>query len=363
MQVTVTFLWNKKVGGEYVDLFIASAATEEGGGVDAPLFNPSDYRFIKWSTEDYREHVFSSMTVYAQCIPTWETLSFMSQSDLYAYLFEDNNFLRESASSDLLNEVYQELTSEGYRTQSGVDIGAKAESNFSDELSSLTGLSDLDPHNPEFGAYNDEAAANSIVNVKNLEIEFNVDKFTDETKKFIQNTVMPYVKHMIPSTAILSYKIKGEEKDELYFSPAISLHGNYSDDYNTDGVKTKQIKYSLVNVNIWQDDDDWYYLYYTIDNDTLNSGHTVNIKLTNANENDYLIYFCDSDTFTLSGSTFEEQKPNSGSTGVKITNTDANNAFDIKLENPFYIYDDEISGETVTHIVSVNLYVKKNDLG
>lgn len=57
----------------------------------------------------------------------------------------------------------------------------------------------------------DEAAANSIINSKLLEIVFNDNEYTDENeqkefKKYVNNVVLFYLKQIIPATAILSIK-------------------------------------------------------------------------------------------------------------------------------------------------------------
>lgn len=55
---------------------------------------------------------------------------------------------------------------------------------------------------------NDEAAANSIINVKNLHLKFvnNVDDIY-QYRKYLSETVLPYVKQVIPSTTILNTSI------------------------------------------------------------------------------------------------------------------------------------------------------------
>ena len=67
----------------------------------------------------------------------------------------------------------------------------------------------LDTFDPEDRVgKNGEAAANSIVNIKNLKIEFTLPNCSDKDKadfrKYIENSVMPYLTQMIPSTSILS---------------------------------------------------------------------------------------------------------------------------------------------------------------
>lgn len=59
--------------------------------------------------------------------------------------------------------------------------------------------------NPESGETTDEAAANSVVNVKNVIINFGTNG-NEYLKKYIETVVMPYLEHMIPSTTILKYR-------------------------------------------------------------------------------------------------------------------------------------------------------------
>lgn len=54
----------------------------------------------------------------------------------------------------------------------------------------------------------DEAAANSVINIKNIEINFGTSG-CEYLKKFIENVVFVYLKEMIPSTAIFSIKFDG----------------------------------------------------------------------------------------------------------------------------------------------------------
>ena len=70
--------------------------------------------------------------------------------------------------------------------------------------------------NPEEGSKSDEPAANSIVNLKNLDIIFYYP-FDEEGKtilplktdfeKYLLNVVMPYLEQVIPSTTIMTYDI------------------------------------------------------------------------------------------------------------------------------------------------------------
>lgn len=81
-------------------------------------------------------------------------------------------------------------------------------------------LSAYDPEIDESGK-NGEGAANSIVNVKNIELHFTIPSdFEDEDKKafrqYIESSVLPYLTQMIPSTAILG----------IYFDDGGGEHSN-----------------------------------------------------------------------------------------------------------------------------------------
>lgn len=85
-----------------------------------------------------------------------------------------------------------------YTTQSG-----------SEELFTSTQYRNMVPYNVEDeNNFSDEAAANSIVNNKQLFIEFMPDMTSPEsTFDFIENVVMFYVKQVIPSTTLLKYYV------------------------------------------------------------------------------------------------------------------------------------------------------------
>ena len=109
-------------------------------------------------------------------------------------------------------------------------VGAEAENDFQAALEvDLSGnpitvdyseiynrMSELLAFDPETRVGpNGEAAANSIVNVKNLDIEFTFpSEFNAQTKRefrhYIEESVIPYLTQMIPSTSILSWKFDGE---------------------------------------------------------------------------------------------------------------------------------------------------------
>ena len=67
----------------------------------------------------------------------------------------------------------------------------------------------VNPYNFEGGEKFDEAAANSLINIKNLTIDFN-GRCTDheEFYDYFIKSILPYLKQMIPSTSIVNIKVK-----------------------------------------------------------------------------------------------------------------------------------------------------------
>lgn len=82
--------------------------------------------------------------------------------------------------------------------------------------SGVTGATNSIAYNPESGgAKNDLSAANSIVNLKHLKIDFYMTGFNDNGKNeytdYITKKVLFYVKQMIPTTTIFEYTIGGSD--------------------------------------------------------------------------------------------------------------------------------------------------------
>lgn len=66
--------------------------------------------------------------------------------------------------------------------------------------------SNLESFNFEDGDSFDEAAANSILNDKRLILEFNKDLDNEEFKNYLNYSILPFLKQLIPSTTILEIK-------------------------------------------------------------------------------------------------------------------------------------------------------------
>jgi hypothetical protein len=103
---------------------------------------------------------------------------------------------------------------------SGPVVGSEANSHFKkgteEKYTRGTSLATVDPENDK--GTNGEAAANSIVNVKNIEIHFSLPHGQKERlKRYIEVTVIPYLTQMIPSTAILGWAF--DEDAESHITP------------------------------------------------------------------------------------------------------------------------------------------------
>lgn len=96
-----------------------------------------------------------------------------------------------------------------------IDSGLQEYVKVGKEAEDINFNSELIPYNFEGEVNYDEAAANSIINIKKLVIEFN-KKFNIETGfyEYVNRCVLPYLKQMIPSTTILEIKLNETPKTE-----------------------------------------------------------------------------------------------------------------------------------------------------
>lgn len=135
----------------------------------------------------------------------------------------DYDFLKNGDDED--NADYVSLLSAGFKTDTIVDN--KKCHFYQDSLSEKSGLkaisgeeSKLDDaffqklnkssEEAQITAINDECFANSIINIKNLRINFGTGE-NQYLRQYIRNVVLKYLEEMIPSTTILSYSFDGEK--------------------------------------------------------------------------------------------------------------------------------------------------------
>ena len=103
-----------------------------------------------------------------------------------------------------------------------------------------------------------EGASNSIINVKTVEFVFRIDNiFVDEFTKYLVDVILPYLKQIIPSTVIWSWRVEGrnpvhaeELLDEAAKSIALRVDGvayGLADDISDDYIANYQEKHDSRN--------------------------------------------------------------------------------------------------------------------
>ena len=111
----------------------------------------------------------------------------------------------EDINTGELYNIYAKFKEASYADE--INVGKKAYENKQTKLTT-----ELEAYNFETGetGSTDEAAANSIINVKNLEIKFNARFSTVEGfNEYLYNVIIPYVNQIIPSTTITKIYIDG----------------------------------------------------------------------------------------------------------------------------------------------------------
>lgn len=128
----------------------------------------------------------------------------------------DSKPVDDRCDGSLFYEIAELLASAG--TNNAPEVGLSAET----ILSGYGRYTFLDPFDPENNVgKNGEAAANSIVNIKNLDLVFNLPECSGSTcteeeskrfKQYVEASVMPYLMQMMPSTTILTLRFSDEEE-------------------------------------------------------------------------------------------------------------------------------------------------------
>ena len=123
-------------------------------------------------------------------VKTWFYSDTSAPNDMYL-VRQNDRCEYETIKDDENNEIHN-----GY-----VRVGAENTNTFFNSM--------VNPYNFEGGEKYDEAAANSLINIKNLTIDFNggcadYEEFYD----YFIKSILPYLKQMIPSTSIVNIKVK-----------------------------------------------------------------------------------------------------------------------------------------------------------
>ena len=165
----------------------------------------SGYTFYKEKQEDNRKCWFFSDNYNKKLGKYSEEITF-KEADVTSDRCDIRTFY----------DVFDVLSGAGQNQE--VNVGRTAGDYFQsgDVYTRGSSANTFDPETNSHGAHG-EAAANSIINVKNLNINFNLCgmlgnalPFFDEMTDYINNTVIPYLTQMIPSTTILSWSFNCE---------------------------------------------------------------------------------------------------------------------------------------------------------
>ena len=151
-------------------------------------------------------------------------------------------------------------------------VGDGAPSSFiNDSEATYNRISTLQAFNPEKPGEElaGEAAANSVVNVKNVVIDF-IPKIIagteDEMRAYINKTVIPYITQMIPSTTILTWSFDGSNITEdtvsghsLYIA-CTSIKNESGEEQGGSGIEEVYIPSLRQTSKEWEDNTDhWIY--------------------------------------------------------------------------------------------------------
>ena len=134
-----------------------------------------------------------------------------------------------------------------------INIGAYARPHFKEDTVEIYNRGSYAiAFNPEpNGAINGEAAANSIVNVKNMVINFNLEamelsSLSGQMIDYIDEIVIPYLTQMIPSTTILSWSFNGDNGGGSTTRRYLTLVPPSSTAPNTETIKLTPILHTIV---------------------------------------------------------------------------------------------------------------------
>ena len=211
---------NPHVGyGNYDDgnKFIERLAHVFSGAIDEGLFNDSIYTCDNGEIPEYVVNAgFNVEKDVVDNVKCWFFTDNAKQAKLLPLTTHYTEITDTQGDTYEIKDGYEESTASQV-----VNVGQTAYNN--NEVFMDTKLNAFNLETQETPS-NDEAAANSIINTKNVTIEFNKLKYNnDEFQKYLHEVILPYVKQVIPSTTILTIKyIGGDEFDVCQSAPVIT---------------------------------------------------------------------------------------------------------------------------------------------
>ena len=244
----------------------------------------SGYTFYKEKQEDNRKCWFFSDDYNVKLGKYGETI-----------LFREADVTQERCDIRTFYDALEVLSSANLNES--VNVGRDAESYFQSGNVYTRGSSGntFDPETNSHGAHG-EAAANSVINVKNMDINFNLcgmlgagSQFFTEMTDYINNTVIPYLTQMIPSTTILTWSFNCENNDGSTVKENVNVTGKFIQTNETSSDE-RDVEYTVSG---------------TIDQEESNSQETVEYTVIGMINQQDAVYSITE--YTVSGSINQEQ--------------------------------------------------------
>ena len=175
-------------GKEYIEYFKKLFKyTIENGGFNDEAFDCETGEI----EEDIIDCGFQLDDYVIDNVKTWYYTDTNGQNDLFVVKKDEDGKYVEESSNPLPK------------------VGSYNTNNFFD--------SEVNPYNFEGGETYDEAAANSLINIKNLTIDFSGQCTAyEEFYDYFIKSILPFLKQMIPSTTIVNIKIKDTNDESDY---------------------------------------------------------------------------------------------------------------------------------------------------
>ena len=238
------------------DIFGHSLISNNFIGIDdATCSGIAGYTFYKEKQEDNRKCWFFSDNYNSSLGKDGENI-----------VFREVDVTSASCSGNVFYDVQEVLTTAGENEQ--VEIGRLAKNYFlsGDAYTRGSSANTFDPEANNHGSHG-EAAANSVINVKNMIVNFNLSKIVEgdsslfgELIDYINITVIPYLTQMIPSTTILSWSFNGDNGGGDATLRYLTITPTSSTALNTETIKLTTIlntivggvkNTNIVNANTW----------------------------------------------------------------------------------------------------------------
>lgn len=195
-------------GNEYLEYFRHLFKYEiEHDSENAPLFRDDAYTCEEGVSKEIQDCGFSVSDIIRDNMKVW----YFSPTD-FSYM----ELLDKNVDSGIYSISSTSLSQK-------INVGKKASDEGKTHFESDLSAFNLETQETDS---NDEAAANSIINVKNLTIKF-ATKFVNLNgfQMYLYNVIVPYLTQIIPSTTILNIEFEGVESADVANYEFIQIAG------------------------------------------------------------------------------------------------------------------------------------------